>query len=142
MTDEFTTPDLVELTRLRYEIMDRDLGFDAIAAFYLPDAVMDLSHSGGGRHEGVDAIGAALIDYWGTWEEHHHYVEEILDLGHGVVFSSLREDGRVRGSDSFVEGRSAWVTEWVDGKVARATGYGADIDEARAAAERLAESSG
>lgn len=51
MTDEFTTPDLVELTRLRYEIMDRDLGFDAIAAFYLPDAVMDLSHSGGGRHE-------------------------------------------------------------------------------------------
>jgi hypothetical protein len=36
MTDEFTTPDLVELTRLRYEIMDRDLGFDAIAAFSCP----------------------------------------------------------------------------------------------------------
>ncbi len=139
MADEAVTPDLVELTRLRYEIMDRDLSFDAIAAFYLPDAVMDLSHSGGGRHEGVDAIGAALIDYWRTWEEHHHYVEEILDLGHGVVFSSLREDGRVRGSDSFVEGRSAWVTEWVDGKVARTTGYAGDTYKARAAAERLAE---
>jgi ketosteroid isomerase-like protein len=141
MADESTTPDLVALTRLRYEIVDRSLNFDAIAAFYLPDAVMDLSHVGLGTYEGVDAVGAVLTDYWRTWEEHHHYVEEILDLGNGVVFASLREDGRLKGSNSFVEGHTAWITEWVEGKIARNTSYPA-ADEARAAAECLAEERG
>src|SRR5271168_658825 len=127
MAEEPTTPDPVELTRLRYEIMDRDFSFDAIAAFYLTDAVMDFSALGGGTVEGVDAIGATLTDYWRTWEEHHHYVEELLDLRNGVVFASVREDGRLSGSDSFVEARSASVIEWVDGKIARHWLY-TDID--------------
>src|SRR5437870_2377900 len=104
MSDESTTPDLVELTRLGFDYMDRAFDFDALAPGYLPDAEMDLSHMGLGRYEGVDAVGAFLTEYWRTWEDHQHYVEEILDLGHGVVFASLREDGRVKGSNAFVEG--------------------------------------
>ncbi len=46
--------------------------------------------------------------------------------------------GRLKGSSSFVEGHSAWVTEWVEGKIARDTAY-TDVEEARAAAERLAQ---
>ena len=47
----------------------------------------------------------------------------------------------ITGSDAYVESRNAWVILWVERRVVRATRY-KDIDEARAAAERLAESRG
>jgi len=46
--------------------------------------------------------------------------------------------GRLRGSTRFVESRPAQVTTWANGLIERTTSY-PDIDEARAAAERLAE---
>ena len=67
--------------------------------------------------------------------------EDVQDLGNGVTFSVLRDDGRPAGSTGHVETRQAYVLEWVEGMVARATVY-SDIDEARAAAERLAEERG
>jgi ketosteroid isomerase-like protein len=66
-------------------------------------------------------------------------VEECVDLGHGVVFARVWEDGRVSGSDGHVEQRRGWVLVWVEGKIARAAAY-LEVDEARAAAKRLAES--
>ena len=74
------------------------------------------------------------------WEDHHH-VEEILDLGHGVTFGVIREHGRMKGSDAVVEARNASVTTWDDGRIVRSSTY-ANIDEARAAAERLARERG
>jgi hypothetical protein len=44
-------------------------------------------------------------------------------------------------STGFVRIRYAAVTKWVDGMMARITNY-SDVDEARAAAERLAEERG
>ena len=108
-------------------------------SFYAPDAVWDLSDAGLGTFEGVAAIGSFIDDWWGTWGDHLIEVEEIVDLGNDVVFSPLREEGRLAGSDSHVEQRRGWVYLWVDGMVERQTGY-LDIDEVRAAAERLAES--
>jgi hypothetical protein len=67
MTEESTTPDLVELTRTFYETMDRDWDFDALAGFFAPDAVWDLSESHLGIYEGVAAIGDFLVGYWATW---------------------------------------------------------------------------
>jgi hypothetical protein len=55
-----------------------------------------------------------------------------------VLFIALREDGRLLGSDARVERRNAQVTEQVDGEIVRITNYN-DIDQAPAAAERLAE---
>jgi hypothetical protein len=52
-----------------------------------------------------------------------------------------RQEGRPVGSSGLIRSRAVSVYEWVDGEVARGTTYD-DIDEARAAAERLAESSG
>ena len=49
--------------------------------------------------------------------------------------------GRPVGSSGYVQLRYASVSEWVDGLIVRATFY-LDIDEARVAAERLAESKG
>jgi ketosteroid isomerase-like protein len=82
-----------------------------------------------------------LEGWWANWEDHHHGIQEILDLGHGVVFVALGEDGRPTGSSARVQARAGWVYEWARGKIVRITTY-MDIDEARAAAERLAEERG
>jgi hypothetical protein len=50
-------------------------------------------------------------------------------------------EGRPIGSSGEVRQRYAGVTAWEDGKVVRATNY-SDIDDARAAAERLAKERG
>ena len=141
MAEGSTTPDLVDLTQSFFETMDRDLDFDALAGFFASDAVWDLSGFGIGTYEGVAAIRDFLVDYWATWEDHHHKVEEILDFGHGVLFVAILEDGRPRGSDARVQARQQEVFEWSHGKIVRISGY-LDTAEARAAAERLAEERG
>jgi ketosteroid isomerase-like protein len=77
----------------------------------------------------VTAILAFLKEYWTMWEEHQHYVEDIVDLSHGVGYTVVHEDGRMKGSDAEVEARNAWVTIWDDGRVVRSTAY-IDIAEA------------
>ena len=141
MSEKSATRDPVELTRRFYETMDRDWDFDALAGFFASDAVWDLSGSHLGVYEGVAAIGDFLVSYWATWEDHHHEIEEILDFGHGVLSVGIWEDGCPRGSDRRVQARHLQVFEWVQGEIVRITGY-PDIDEARAAAERLAEERG
>jgi ketosteroid isomerase-like protein len=140
MPEESTTPDLVVLTRRMLQAANRH-DRDAVMNFYAPEAVWDLSDVGLGTFEGVAAIGGFIEEWWGTWGHHLMEVEEIVDVGHGVVFSPIREDGRLAGSDSHVEQRIDWVLVWGDGLIERQTGY-LDRDEARAAAERLAESRG
>jgi ketosteroid isomerase-like protein len=140
MAERSTTPDLADITRKMFAAATaEDLG--AITAYLAPDAVWEMDEVGLGPFEGVAAIRAFLRDWWLMWGEHHHDVEEVLDLGHGVVHAVVREDGHVKGSDGVVEARVAHVGLWVEGLCVRDTTY-TDIDEARAAAERLAEERG
>jgi ketosteroid isomerase-like protein len=135
MSEESPTPDLVELTRRRFEAANhRDL--DAAQSFYAPDAVWDA------REVSTFEGRAAIRSFWEDWIEAYENFEiepeEIVDLGNGVVLIALLQTARLAGSSSDVLLREAWVGSWVDGAVARLTTY-RDIDEARAAAERLAE---
>jgi hypothetical protein len=77
----------------------------------------------------------APYDEWGT------EVEKWLDLGNGVVLAVLMESGRPTGSSGRVQLRYACVGVWSHDMISRAVTY-ADIDEARAAAERLAAEPG
>ena len=139
MSEESTTPDLVELVRRQLEPVNRrDL--DAVMSVCPPDGVYATSH-GLRLFEGPAAIGAFLRDWWDAFEEVRFELEEVLDLGNEVTFSVVREDARPAGSAGHVRAREAYVQEWVDGMTARVTTY-ADIDEARAAAERLPEERG
>jgi ketosteroid isomerase-like protein len=140
MSAESNTPDLVALTRRTVEAANRH-DLDAVMCIYAPDAVWDLSDVGIGTFEGVTAIASFIQDWWQTWGDHLIEVQEVVDLGHGVVFSALREDGRLAGSERHVEQRRGWVYLWTHGMIERQTAY-LDIDDARAAAERLAESRG
>jgi len=107
-------------------------------SFFAADAVMDMADLGIGTFAGAAAIRSFVEDWWETWGDHLIELEELVDLGHGVVFSRIREDGRLVGSDGHVEQRRGWVLVWVQGVIERYAIY-LDIDAARVAAVRLAE---
>jgi len=92
-----------------------------------------------GSCQGVEA----RCEFWGEWMDAHAEfemaVEEVVDLGNGVTLAVIFQMGRPVGSSGYVQIRFAMVGVWVDGAAVRTINYD-DIDKARAAAERLAES--
>jgi ketosteroid isomerase-like protein len=139
MSEESTTPDLVELTRRAFQAADR-ADFDAIMGLWESNSVWDMSPMGLGVYEGA-AIRRFFEDWRGSYEEYATEAEEVLELGNGVTFAVVIQNGRPVESDGQVRIRYAAVLAWVEGLIVRFTTY-SDIDEARAAAERLAESRG
>jgi ketosteroid isomerase-like protein len=139
MSEESTPPDLVELVRPYFHALSRR-DFDAMVAFYAPDPVWK-GWGAGDTFAGRTAIRAFGEAWVGTFEEFAIEADEILDLGNGVVVAAVRQDARLSGSTGHLRVRNAHVFEWVDGALVRCTVY-PDIDEARAAAERLAEERG
>ena len=142
MPEEATTPDLIELTRLAFEAANRrDL--DAVISFYAPDAVFE-GRLGGDTFEGRVAIRSFLEDWFGAYEELELKLEDARDLGSGVVFAVVFQEGVPAGSavHGRVWQREGWVFLWERGLIARHAVLDTDIDEARAAAEALAESRG
>jgi len=79
-----------------------------------------------------------LKEWWSLWEEHDHYVQELVDLGGGVIFTVTREDGHFKGSHGRVEQTMGHVGQWIDSLCVRHTIY-LDLNQARTAAERLAQ---
>jgi ketosteroid isomerase-like protein len=137
MLEESTTPDLVELIRRSIEPED----IEAALSFYAPDAVWDASPWGMGVFEGQAAVRGFFEDWRSSYSDIERKAEEIRDLGNGVAFAVILQKGRVAGSSGSVQLRYAAVMEWADGLIVRNTTY-TDIDEARAAAEGLAEEGG
>jgi ketosteroid isomerase-like protein len=138
MSEESMTTDLVELLHQNAEACTRR-DVDAVLSFYALDAVIDLTRTVGIAPRGRAAIGGFLEEWLAAYQESKFTEEEPLDLGDGVVFAVLRQKASPVGTTGFVQQHEGWVFVFVDGLVERATAY-QDIDEARAAAERLAES--
>jgi ketosteroid isomerase-like protein len=139
MPEESTTPDLVERWRETNEAFVRR-EFDAMMSFFAPDAVWDLSSAGIGRFEGTAAIRSFHEDWIGSYEEYENELE-VQDLGNDVSFVVLSLDARPADSVGRVQERWGFTVTWAAGMIVRVTGS-TDIDEARAAAERLAEERG
>ena len=140
MSGESTTPDLVSLARQGYEAMGRG-DIDALMSVYAADAVYDLSDAGLGIFKGKEAIRCFAEDWRRSYEDYRYEQEEMLDLGHGVLLSVVREEGRLVGGDGRIEERVAHLATWANGKIEWLKHY-PDPDQARAAAERLAEERG
>jgi len=136
MSEESTTPDLVARMRSWFEAANRR-DVDEAGSFYTPDAVYE-SVAMSATFDGVAAIREFLGDFVGAYDEFGVEPEEILDLGNGVTLAVVDQKGRPHGSSGEVRMRYAVVAIWVEGMIVRFTSY-TDIDEARAAAERLAE---
>ena len=143
--EESTTRDLEEASRRAFEALNRR-DFDAALSLYTPDVVLELPPLGSAVLEGGPLIGhEAMRKVWEdvteSWQDFEYESEDFHDLGSGVTFNVLVQRGMPHGSDGFVESRLGVVAIWRDGRVARATSY-KDVDEARAAAERLAQERG
>jgi hypothetical protein len=69
-------------------------------------------------------------------------LEDVRDLGSGVVFAVVVQEGVPAGGvgHSHVWQREGWVFLWERGLIARHSAH--DLDEARGAAERLADERG
>lgn len=136
MSEEPAT-DLVGLVRRSIEAES----VDAAVSFYAPDAVWDASPWGMGVFEGRAAVRSFFDDWSRSYTEIEWEAEEIRDLGNGVTFAVILQKARVAGSSASAQLRYAAVAEWRDALIAHNTTY-TDIDEARAAAERLAREPG
>jgi uncharacterized protein (TIGR02246 family) len=136
MSEESTTPDPVELVGRALEAANRrDL--DAVASSFAEDATFD-GRALGDHFEGRAAIRSFVEEWFGAYEELAYEFEEVRDLGKGVVFAVVVQSGRPVGSAGHVRQREGWVFVWVRGLIARLAI--SEVDEARAAAERLAQS--
>jgi ketosteroid isomerase-like protein len=139
MSEDSTSPDLVELTRLSLEAGNRE-DFDAQASIFAPDGVFDASPMGLGIYEGREAIRDFFEETRRPYEEAFAEFEENLDLGGGIGFAVLVLTGRLVSSGE-LRMRYAGVGVWANGLMQRGTNY-LDVEEARAAAERLAQERG
>ena len=133
MSKEFTAPDPVELVRKQLEALDRG-DLDGVMRNVAEDVVLD------GRAdliEGRAAIRSFLDEWFRAYEELDFELEEVSHLGGGVVFAVVIQDGRPVDSGGHVRQREGWVYLCVEGSIARLTT--SNVDESRAAAERLAQ---
>jgi len=137
MAEESTTPDLVALTRQLFDAASSG-DVDALMQFYAPDAVWETTLV---TLDGSAAIRERLEEWLGAFDELEFELEEILDLGDGVTLTVVNQRARPAGSGSsggYMQRQEALIGVWEQGRVTHATTY-LDIDEAHAAAERLAE---
>jgi ketosteroid isomerase-like protein len=137
MSEQSTMPDLVELVREQLEALDRR-DFDRVMSSVAEDAVFHGRF--GDLFEGRAAIRGLLEDWFRAWEDLGFELEEVSDLGGGVVFAVVIQDGRLVGGDGRLRQREGWVYLWMGRSIARLTT--SEVDQARAAAERLAEQRG
>ena len=137
MSEESTSPDLAELTRVVFEAVNRR-DIDAVMSFFAPDALL----AGFEVVEGRAAIRGFLDEWFGYFAELRFEVEEFVVLDDGVVLAVVHQEGRPVGVDGQVHQREGWAIHWsADGLLVRLTTNN-DIDEVRAAAARLAQERG
>ena len=134
MSHESTTPDPVELVRRQFEALNRR-DFDGVMSSVAEDGI--LVGRFGDFFEGRAAIRGLVEDWFRPWEELDFELEEVSDLGGGIVLAVVIQDGRPVGGEGRFRQREGWVYLWVGSSMARLTA--SEVDQARAAAQRLAE---
>jgi ketosteroid isomerase-like protein len=136
MAEEFTTAGPVELTGQLVEAFDRG-DVDAIGSFGADDAVLQAAALGM-RFEGVKAIRAFVEDWFGSFADLAFELREVRHISNGVVLVLIDRCGRPVGTLATIQQLEAWAIEWATGHITQLASY-LDINEARAAAKRLAQ---
>ena len=137
MPDEPTTADPEELTQRFVDALNVG-DIDVAMNLYASDVVVEGAMQ---TLEGRDAVRGWTQDWRDAFDEFELTAEEVRDLGNCVTFGVSISRGRPRGGAGWVQFRHGVVNTWVDGVVRRSTFY-LDVDQARAAAERLAQERG
>src|SRR2546421_9613547 len=90
MSEESTTPDLVERVRRQFEAGNRR-DIDAVMSSFAVDAVLE-GRALGDIFEGQAAIRAFVEGWFGMYEELEFKLEEVDDLGNGVVLAVVLQE--------------------------------------------------
>jgi len=117
MSEEPPASDLVELGQSVFET-GRRADIDGLLGFYRPDVIIEMPDAGL-TFKGLTAIRGFYEDFFGLWENLESELEELRDLGNGVGFPVIRNNGRPIGSRAEVQQRAAWVSTWVGVRIAR-----------------------
>ena len=137
MPEESTTPEKVELVQRVVDAVNaRD--FDAVQSAYTRRAVLEIWELDAATFEGRVAIRAFYEERAGTFPDCNQEAQEIRDLGDGVALAVIAQTGHPADSTGWVQQRYAAVATWADELGERQRNC-FDIDEACAAAERLAK---
>jgi ketosteroid isomerase-like protein len=139
MLQEPATPALAERVRVILDAADR-ADFDGILRFYATDAVWVMAEVGE-EFRGIAAIREFFQTWWSSYGGFRVSASGIDGLGGGVVLATMRLDGHLKGGSAPLRDELALVYERVDGEVVCVTAF-VDVDQARAAAERLATERG
>ncbi len=135
-THEQATVSAIDLTRSAFASANSG-NYDAMMRFYGPDSVWDVSPWGLGTHTGPTAIRQFFTDWIGGFDEYSVTVEQLHDLGSGVVYAIAVQHCRTAGRNAALRLRYAPVFVWDRDIAIRVTHY-RDIEQGRAAGERLA----
>jgi hypothetical protein len=136
MPEELTTPDLVAAIRERLVAAGAG-NVDVFMRGFAPNARWEIGGLGI-VFEGAGAIRSFVEEWIGAYEEFAVEIEEVRQLGSDVTFAVYVQHGRPLGASGEVRSHVAQIAKWDDALIVEIVGYN-DIDEARAAAERLAE---
>jgi hypothetical protein len=140
MPEEPATPDsahdVITLTRELAEAQ----GVEATMRFFAPESVYDLAAFGLPTFRGYAAIRDFIEDWYSSYQRADDELREIVEVAPGIVFVAVRETARPSGSPEHAQVSHSYgmVVEWSDGAASRVTGF-PDIEDARAAAEQLAQ---
>jgi len=135
MDRDLEKADLLDLTGEAYAALNRR-DFDALLAMFGPASVWDVSRWGLGTHAGLDSIHHLMDDWFGSLDDYEVQIEEMTDLGNGVVALVVTQVARLKGGGA-MRVRSAPVFVWSGTTIASVTLY-PDIEEGRAAAAQAA----
>ena len=81
---------------------------DAVMSSFAVDAVFE-GRALGDIFKGQAEIRAFVEGWFGMYEELEYKLEEVHDLGNGVVFAVVLQEARPAGSAGHVRQRAGWV---------------------------------
>ena len=138
ISEESTTPDLVELMRRGYEALSTG-DLDEALRFLTDDAVVDMTRTMGIVVERRDALRAFQEDWLAGYEDVAYAPEEFVDAGNGVALVRVLQTARPKGTTGQVSQREPNVLITEDRRVVRMIIYPeSELDAALVDAERLA----
>jgi hypothetical protein len=127
--------DLGEALRRSLDALNRG-DFDAAVAPYADDAILATTV---GEFAGRDSIRGFLEDWLDAYDQFVVELDAIENLSDSVTLATFHQRGRLTGGNGFVEVRHPIVAIWVDDLIEQLITSYTDIDEAGAAARRLAD---
>ena len=140
MSEESPTPYPVDRTHELHRLLNsRDL--DAVTDLFAPGSIWDASRWGLGSHEAPTSLRRFLQDWIGSFDVYELTLEEVQDLGNGIVFAVFFHAADLQGGGGSLRVRSSAVLDWEAGQLVGLTSY-RDMNKARATARRLAQERG